>query len=46
MEGKSELNFLSPEPKTAFEGAIEVRKQKDTQQIIKIFFITQTFSML
>jgi len=39
MEGKREENFLSPDPKTLFAGAIDVKAQKQTQQTNKIFFI-------
>jgi hypothetical protein len=43
MEGKREENFLSLEPNALFPGAIEVKAQKQTQEIKKNFFIINKF---
>jgi hypothetical protein len=44
IEGNREEKFLSLEPKALFPGAIEVKAQKQTQEIKKNFFIIKSFS--
>src|SRR4030095_12096012 len=43
IDGKREENFLSSDPNALFVGAIEVKAQKQTQEIQKTFFIMDKF---